>query len=136
MFDFKLKNWTSRYNEERKFVIKYKRYDDLVFFIVAEWLTFDLSIAAWSESGEKGRVMTGYERDYIPQQRNINSLISTTQLRCFGNLKTLEWEANTHKIPSRKQSCQDVSESLFIIDLVYKIWILFITELLSLILSS
>jgi len=42
---------------------------------------------------------------------------------------------NTRKIPSRKQSCQDVRESLFIIDLVYKIWILFPTELLFLILS-
>jgi hypothetical protein len=40
---------------------------------------------------------------------------------------------HTHRIPSRKQSCQDVSESLFIIDLVYKIRILFPIELVSLI---
>jgi hypothetical protein len=64
------------------------------------------------------------------------SLISTSQLHCFGNLQTVEWKTTTYKVPSRKQSCQDMNESLFIIDFVYKIWVLFPTVLVSLIISS
>ena len=73
----------------------------------------------------------GLDMREIMYPRNETSTVSSksSHFRCIGNLKTVESEAtthtHTHKIPSRKQSCQDMSESLFIIDLFYKIWILF-----------
>ena len=66
---------------------EFQKIDCLIFIIVAEWPYFDMSRAAWSGSSKDGKVRTGYERYYVPQQRNINSFISTFQHRCAGNLK-------------------------------------------------